>query len=173
MFIESRLSLKYGKPLSEIFERASDLKRAYEFFANPKTSLSSVCQPYHLQTAAQIKELPIVLAVGDTTYLDYKKILEKREEYGPIGNGGNGLILHSTLAVNGDNGQPIGLLTEKLWHRNHEESKSLTKKQKKKKQAEARKRPIEQKESYKWLEALQSVQKLLEKSEPNFNNVLI
>ncbi len=166
MFIESRLSLKYGKPLSEIFERASDLKRAYEFFANPKTSLSSVCQPYHLQTVEQIKELPIVLAVGDTTYLDYKKILEKRAEYGPIGNGGNGLILHSTLAVNGDNGQPIGLLTEKLWHRKHEESKSLTKKQKKKKQAEGRKRPIEQKESYKWLEALQSVQKLLEKSEP-------
>ncbi len=80
----------------EIFERASDLKRAYEFFANPKTSLSSVCQPYHLQTAAQIKALPIVLAVGDTTYLDYKKILEKRAEYGTIGNGGNGLILHST-----------------------------------------------------------------------------
>lgn len=166
MFIESRLSLKYGKPLSEIFETASDLKRAYEFFANPKTSLNSVCQPYHLQTANQIKELPIVLAVGDTTYLDYKKILEKREEYGPIGNGGNGLILHSTLAVNGENGQPIGLLTEKLWHRNHEESKSLTKKQKKKKQAETRKRPIEQKESYKWIEALKQVQELLEKSAP-------
>ncbi|MGB5713400.1 MAG: hypothetical protein WBM44_21130 [Waterburya sp.] len=61
---------------------ASDLKRAYEFFANPKTktSLSRVCQPSHLQTADQIKELPIVLAVGDTTYLDYKKILEKRAE---------------------------------------------------------------------------------------------
>ncbi len=78
MLIESRLSLKYGKPLSEIFESASDLKRAYEFFANPKTSLNSVCQPYHLQTAAQIKALPIVLAVGDTTYLDYQKILEKK-----------------------------------------------------------------------------------------------
>jgi Transposase DNA-binding len=166
MFIESRLSLKYGKPLSEIFDRASDLKRAYEFFANPKTSVSSVCQPYHLQTANQIKEIPIVLAVGDTTYLDYKKILEKRDEYGPIGNGGNGLILHSTLAVNGDNGQPIGLLTEKLWHRNHEQSKSLTKKQKKKKLFRARKRPIEQKESYKWIEAFKQVQELLEKSEP-------
>ncbi len=161
MFIESRLSLKYGKPLSEIFERASDLKRAYEFFANPKTSRFSVCQPYHLQTAEQIKELPIVLAVGDTTYLDYKKILEKRAEYGPIGNGGNGLILHSTLAVNGDNGQPIGLLTEKLWHRDHEESKNLTKKQKKKKLFRARKRTIEQKESYKWIEALKDVEKLL------------
>ncbi len=151
----------------EIFERASDLKRAYEFFANPKTSLSSVCQPYHLQTAAQIKALPIVLAVGDTTYLDYKKILEKRAEYGPIGNGGNGLILHSTLAVNADNGQPIGLLTEKLWHREHEEKgKNLTKKQRKKKQAEVRKRPIEEKESYKWIEALKEVEKLLKISVP-------
>lgn len=161
MFIESRFSFKYGKPLSTIFEKASDLKRAYEFMANPKTSLSSVCQPYHLQTAEQIKELPIVLAVGDTSYLDYKKILEKRAEYGPIGNGGNGLILHSTLAVNGENGQPIGLLAEKLWHRNHEEGKSLTKKQKKKKQAEARKRPMESKESYKWIEALKDIDKLL------------
>ena len=121
VLIESSLSLKYGKPLSSIFDRASELKRAYEFFANSKTSFTSVIEPYHLQTAALIQELPIVLAVGDTTYLDYKKILEKREKYGPIGNGGNGLILHSTLAVNADNGQPIGLLTEKLWHREHEE----------------------------------------------------
>ena len=30
-------SVKYGQPLSTIFEGASDLKRAYEFFANPKT----------------------------------------------------------------------------------------------------------------------------------------
>ena len=166
MFIESRLSLKYGKPLSSIFERASDLKRAYEFFANAKTSLTSVCEPYHLQTADHIKELPIVLAVGDTSYLDYKKIVEKREEYGPIGNGGNGLILHSALAVNADNGQPMGLLWEKLWHREHlGETVKKTKKQKKKQQAEARKRPIEEKESYKWIEAVKEIQKLWQSAE--------
>jgi hypothetical protein len=61
--------------------------------------------------------------LGDTTYLDYKKILAKREEYGPIGNGGNGLILHSTLAINPDNGQPLGLVWEKLWHREHQKKK--------------------------------------------------
>ncbi len=163
VLIEEKLSVKYGKPLSSVFSVASDLKRAYEFFANKKTSFNSVSEPYHQQTASCLSSLPIVLAVGDTTYLDYKKILEKRAEYGPIGNGGNGLILHSTLALDADNGQPIGLLTEKLWHREQSESKSLTQKQKKKKQAEARKRPIEQKESYKWLEALQQVQKLSEK----------
>jgi len=42
--------------------------------------------------------LPVVLAVGDTTYLD-KQIIAKRDGYGPIGNGGNGLILHTNLAV--------------------------------------------------------------------------
>ncbi len=162
VLIEEKLAVKYGKPLSSVFSGASELKRAYEFFANKKTCFNKVTEPYHQKTASCLSELPIVLAVGDTTYLDYKEILEKREEYGPIGNGGNGLILHSTLAVNADNGQPIGLLTEKLWHREHQESKSLTKKQKKKKQAEARKRPIESKESYKWLEALKEVEKLLE-----------
>ena len=124
VLIESTLSVKYGKPLSSVFERASDLKRAYEFFANAKTSFTSVSEPYYQATADLISELPIVLAVGDTSYLDYKKILEKREEYGPIGNGGNGLILHSALAVNADNGQPMGLLWSKLWHREHEEEAS-------------------------------------------------
>lgn len=56
---------------------------------------------------------------GDTTYLDYKKILEKRDDYGPTGNGGNGLILHTSLALDPDFGQPLGLLWEKLWHRQH------------------------------------------------------
>ena len=55
--------------------------------------------------------------MGDTTYLDYKNIIAKREGYGPIGNGGNGLILHTALAVEPDLGQPLGLLWQKLWHR--------------------------------------------------------
>ncbi len=165
VLIEEKLSVKYGKPLSSVFSVAGELKRAYEFFANKKTNFNRVIEPYHQKTVSGLSELPIVLAVGDTTYLDYKKIREKTEEYGPIGNGGNGLILHSALALDADNGQPMGLLWSKLWHREHEEEgKRLTQKQKKKKQAEARKRPIEQKESYKWLEALQQVQKISEKS---------
>jgi hypothetical protein len=55
----------------------------------------------------------------------------------------------------------MGLLWEKLWHREHQEAKRLTKQQKKKKQAEARKRPFESKESYKWIEAVKEVEKTL------------
>ena len=75
--------------------------------------------------------MSVLLSIGDTTFLDYKKIKIKREEYGPIGNGGNGLILHSSLAVDPNSGQPLGLLWEKLWKRTH---KIKTKKKKKKEQ---------------------------------------
>ena len=152
IFIGEALSLKYGQPLSQVFKNASDLKRTYEFLTNPKTTFGKVIQPHHVQTAHQVLELPIVLAVGDTTYLDYKKIMSKREEYGPIGKGGNGLILHSTLAINPDNGQPLGLLWEKLWYRERLQKKKKT-------------RSIQEKESYRWVEALSEVQKLLSENQ--------
>ena len=50
-------------------------------------------------TCAAVEEREVVLCVGDTTFLDYGSIKVKREGYGPTGNGGNGLILHSALAL--------------------------------------------------------------------------
>jgi len=48
--------------------------------------------------------------VGDTTFLDYKNIKAKREGYGPIGNGGKGLILHTTLAIEPEQGQSEAII---------------------------------------------------------------
>ena len=56
-------------------------------------------------TARSVSKEDVVLSVGDTTYLDYGGILVKREGYGPQGNGGNGLLLHSALALD-SKGQP-------------------------------------------------------------------
>ncbi|MEW5861660.1 MAG: transposase DNA-binding-containing protein, partial [Cyanobacteriota bacterium] len=78
---------QYGQPLSQVFSEKKQLKRAYEFFANGKTELKKLAQNHWKETAKTIPGLKTVLAVGDTTYLDYKKIIEKREEYRPIGNG--------------------------------------------------------------------------------------
>ncbi|MEH2247949.1 MAG: hypothetical protein V7K85_36065 [Nostoc sp.] len=74
-------------------------------------------QPSFKQTSLEIYGIPIVLAVGDTTYLDYKKILEKRDDYGSTGNGGNGLILHTSLALDPDFGQAILTFTRSLQQR--------------------------------------------------------
>ena len=118
-------------------------------------------------TAETVAEHDVVLCVGDTTFLDYGSIKAKTEGYGPIGKGGNGLILHSALAIEPQNGESLGLLWQKLWNR---ESKPIppvheTPTQKKQRQAQARikarNRPFEQKESYKWVEALSTVESLV------------
>ncbi|MDJ0708398.1 MAG: IS4 family transposase [Leptolyngbyaceae cyanobacterium MO_188.B28] len=111
-------------------------------------------------TARSVSEQAVVLSVGDTTYLDYGEILAKREGYGPQGNGGNGLLLHSALAVDPKHGQPIGLLWQKLWNRQHQAKPPAdeTPVQKKQRRAKARQakraRPFEAKESYRWVEAM-------------------
>ncbi len=105
-------------------------------------------------TTAATEEYELVLSVGDTTFLDYRSIKLKREGYGPTGNGGNGLILHSALAIEPETGQTLGLLWQKLWNRQHKPKppKDETPKQKKQRQAQnrktARQRPFAEKESY-------------------------
>ena len=116
-------------------------------------------------TTATVAEREVVLCVGDTTFLDYGKIVVKREGYGPTGNGGNGLILHSALAIDPQHGQPLGLLWQKLWNPEPKSKPPVdeTSKQKKQRQAKARasarKRPFAEKESYRWVEALTTVNK--------------
>lgn len=120
-------------------------------------------------TAENVAAQDLVLCVGDTTFLDYGSIEAKKEGYGPIGKGGNGLILHSALAIEPKNGQSLGLLWQKLWNREPKQKppKDETPTQKKKRQAaarkEARNRSFEQKESYRWVEALTTVENLTSK----------
>ena len=77
--------------------------------------------------------------------------------------------LHSALAIEPEKGQSIGLLWQKLWNREPKQKplKEETPTQKKKRQAtarkEARERPFEQKESYRWVEALTIVENLVSK----------
>jgi hypothetical protein len=119
-------------------------------------------------TTAAVEEYEVVLSVGDTTFLDDRNIKVKREGYGPTGNGGNGLILHSALAIEPEKGQTLGLLWQKLWNREHKPKlpKDETQWQKKQRQASARKaarqRPFTEKESYKWVEALCAVEQQVE-----------
>ena len=115
-------------------------------------------------TAQNVSGQAMVLSVGDTTYLDYGAIVEKREGYGPQGRGGNGLLLHSALGVDPEQGQPLGLFWQKLWNREHcpQAPAEETPEQKKQRRAKVRKakreRPFEEKESYRWVEAMTTLE---------------
>lgn len=77
---------------------------------------AKIIEPHCQITAEIVAEHDVVLCVGDTTFLDYDSIVAKAEGYGPIAQGGNGLILHSALAIDPQTGQSIGLLWQKLWN---------------------------------------------------------
>lgn len=156
---------RFGLSLSMAFADSNKLKRAYEFFANTKVMFSALTQPHREGITQDCSTMPVVLAVGDTTYLDYKTIKAKKEGFGPIANGGQGLILHSSIAVEPEQGQPLGILWQKLWHRPNEAKTGdrnikLSRKQKQAAKRKANKdRPFEQKESYKWVESIEAIEK--------------
>ena len=168
--IGQALVLGFGQALSIVFGDANALKCAYEFFSNPKTCFLSITAPHREAMLQRISSLSVVLAVGDKTFLDYKAILKKREGFGPIGNGGNGLLLHSSLAVEAETGQPLGLLWQKLWHRDTPDPVPAdeTAKQRRARQAKARKakrsRTFEQKESYSWVQSMVEIEQHLKQA---------
>ncbi len=64
------LVMGFGQALSMIFREEKLLDRAYEFLANAKAQFNLLTQPHRQKTTLDAITLPVVLAVGDTTYLD-------------------------------------------------------------------------------------------------------
>jgi len=118
-------------------------KAAYRFFDHPEIGMDKILQPHYEATLARARQEEMVLAVQDTTTLNYTAH-PATENLGPIGyrlDKGIGLIVHDTMAFNRE-GTPLGLVDVQCWARDPEDFG------KKKRRHEL---PIEQKESHKWL----------------------
>ena len=130
-------------------------KAAYRFFGNERVDMQSLLKGHVEATAQRVGEHPVVLAVQDTTTLNYTAH-PGTAGLGPINTKSDqavGLILHDTMAFSAE-GTPLGLLDVQCWARDPEEAGKKAKRQA---------LPIEQKESAKWLRsyrALAEVQQL-------------
>jgi len=122
-------------------------KAAYRFFDHQEHTMETLLAPHYETTMARMRKEKVVLAVQDTMVLTYDH--PATEGLGPIGSNkerGIGLLVHDTLCFNPE-GTPLGLLDVQCWARNAEEFG---------KKHQRYKRPIEQKESYKWLKSFQA-----------------
>jgi len=100
-------------------------------------------------TLSRLREHQVVLAPQDTTILNYSTH-PMTEGLGPINtidDATMGLILHDTLAFT-EEGTPLGILDAQCWSRDPSEQG---------KKYQRHERPIEQKESMKWLRSFQRV----------------
>jgi hypothetical protein len=124
---------------------ASETKAAYRFFNNPQVDLHTLLHPHYEATAARIAEQPVVLTAQDTTSLNYDAHPATRD-LGPINtraDGAQGLKLHDTLALT-PAGVPLGLIDIRVWARDAQQTDQA---------ASRKQRPIEDKESQRWLDS--------------------
>jgi hypothetical protein len=138
----------YGRPTASLTQACSSrakTKAAYRFLDHEHTTMDTLLQPHYRATQARLRGERVVLAVQDTSSLNYTAHAAT-EGLGPIGStaaGPQGLQLHSTLAFSVQ-GTPLGFIDVQCWARDPDEFG---------KKAKRHRVPIEDKESYKWLKS--------------------
>jgi hypothetical protein len=148
MDITVKLMAQPLAPINQACDDWADTKASYRLFKNEKVTVEEILNPHQRRTQERMKNYPIVLAVQDTSFLNYTSH-PKTKGLGPIGAKEQnllGLVMHTTMALT-PAGLPLGILSQDIWARDAE-AEPMT-------PAELRKRPIEEKESYKWLQSLQ------------------
>lgn len=138
------LSAKPTASIPEFNENWASTQATYDFFKNPNVDGAKILSSQRLATLERMKEYPLVLALQDTTEVGLTRYpsIDGRGALSHVH--ARGFLAHSTLAVTPE-GLPLGLLAQESWVREDENLGQS---------AQCRERPIEEKESNKWLTAL-------------------
>lgn len=116
---------------------------------NPKVTASEIAEHSAEALSARVAGLH-VLAIQDTTELNYAAHAGRVRGLGPAGNGIDpGLFVHPVLAIDAGSGALLGLAGMQIWTREAPASPDY------------RNLPIEEKESYRWLKGAMTAQTML------------
>jgi hypothetical protein len=138
-------------PIASVTQAARDgaaVQGIYEFWGNVRVQAPEILAAHRDSTLERVSAQSIVLAVQDTTELDFSSQPSKLGLGALSKKDAQGLKVHSVLCVS-PVGVPLGVLHQKVWAR--EKNRRTTGYQ-------DRKRAIEQKESHRWLESLELTQ---------------
>jgi hypothetical protein len=115
---------------------------AYRFFAHPRVTAEEVLRPHGQATLGRIAEHPVVLLPQDTTELDFTRPREQVAGAGPLNwERRTGFFQHVQLAVTPER-LPLGVIDAMTWGRDPQDYPKNDRRKNK---------PIEQKESHRWL----------------------
>src|SRR3990172_6470304 len=143
-----------GANIPQACHSRAKTKAAYRLFQHKAVNMDAILSSHYHSTMERIAraKIKVVLAVQDTTSFNYDTHADM-EGLGPINthvDGAQGILLHDTMAYSTE-GIAMGLLDIQVWARNPQQfGKSATRAQ----------RPIEQKESFKWLKSFQGAARL-------------
>jgi Transposase Tn5 dimerisation domain/Transposase DNA-binding len=124
----------------------SETEAAYRFFDNPKVTPDKILAPHRHATLARIRQRAVVLVAQDTTEADLTRPNE--QVGGPLDSETRwGFHDHACVAFTPE-GTPLGVVHARIWARKPDQLHK-SREQKKK---ENRNKPIDDKESFRWLD---------------------
>ena len=141
--------------ISSTFNNWASIKACYRFFDNTKVKAELILNEHIKSSVSRINNNDeTIIVIHDTSYIDYKsrkksKDLDRVFSSKKGNDGCFGLILHNSLAIT-TKGIPLGLLNQQFTRREtilHSDRKMPTK-------HHVHTKPIEEKESYRWIEAI-------------------
>jgi hypothetical protein len=114
--LAERLSERPEASIPQACSNAAETKAAYRFWDNDAISPEENLKPHRKSTANRASQHPVVLAVQDTTEVDFSTH-EATEGLGYLAcEHARGLLVHSVLCVS-PAGTPLGLLDQFTWAR--------------------------------------------------------
>ncbi len=118
----------------------SETKSVYRFFDNPRIGIDEILSGHKAATLERISYQPMVLLAQDTTFLNFET--EEAIDFGILKRTlSENYLLHPTVAFTPSRDN-LGVLGAKFWQHPDENVVHL-----------CRQKPIEEKESYRWLES--------------------
>jgi hypothetical protein len=128
--------------------RAGEL-RAGRFFASRKVTGAKIVEGWSASTGAACAGRH-VLAIDDTSEIKFPTTAQRRRGLGPVGKGNAyGVLVHAMIAVDASSGACLGLVGGEVWNRPGVNP------------VPHRKRPLEDRESMRWLDAAEQAKQVL------------
>jgi IS4 transposase len=149
-FMANTMVKSMGKSLPRIFSNPTDLKGAYRFLENQLVTPEKILRPHINETIKRCKNQQLVAVLQDSSDcdFDYMECLEGFNSLHPTVN--KGFRIHPSLVVT-ESGTPLGILATTNYTRSENKPKK-----------HRNSLPIEQKESYRWLQGYYEASKLAE-----------
>jgi hypothetical protein len=142
-----------GASIPKACGSAADTKAAYRALNSEEISAAELRQAHARATVERAREHDVVLLLQDTSSVEFST-RPGIEGLGPLEKKGlRGLFMHTGLLAT-PNGLPLGILEQQVWARDDEETG---------KRHTRRQRPIEEKESFRWLEMVDTAESQLPK----------
>jgi hypothetical protein len=133
----------------------AEIKAAYRFFDNKKTTFEKVIEPHILQTKERMAAHEVVLLPQDTTEVDLTRPETEVEGSGELDGARRGILVHEMHAF-----LPDGTALGTAWAKKLNRTEGVSHAPAPEKARQRKQKPIEEKESFRWLVGLREARKI-------------